>query len=167
MPPHEIGRYVVYIVLSGLLCWAAISDVLWRRIPNSVVLAVLVLFAVFALLERGAGLGSQAAAAGISFVVGYGLYAFKIMGAGDVKLFAAVALFMGLDHLLAFALATVWSGGVMAVASLASRPTRALVMWNLRGKGDFGRGIPYGVAIAIGGVVAVWGYSIGWLPLRL
>jgi hypothetical protein len=29
------------------------------------------------------------------------------------------------------------------------RPVRALVMFQMRGKGDFGRGVPYGVAIAI------------------
>jgi hypothetical protein len=30
-------------------------------------------------------------------------------------------------------------------------------MFTLRGEGDFGRGIPYGVAIAIAGVLVVWG----------
>jgi prepilin peptidase CpaA len=105
------------------------------------------------------------AAAGISFVLGYGLYAFKIMGAGDVKLFAATALFIGLDRLPEFALATAWAGGAMAIVSLATRPRRALVMLNLRGKGDFGRGIPYGVAISVGAVAVLWGYQAGWLPL--
>lgn len=166
MPAHEVARYAVNIALTGLLCWAAISDVISRRIPNSSVVAILALFAISAMIERGVGLGPQMAAAGISFVVGYGLYAFKIMGAGDVKLFAATALFMGLDHLAAFALATAWAGGLMALASFASRPRRALVMLNLRGKGDFGRGIPYGVAIGIGGIAALWGYFTGWLPLQ-
>ena len=31
----------------------------------------------------------------------------------------------------------------------------ALVLINMRGKGDFGDGIPYGVAIAIGGAVVI------------
>jgi hypothetical protein len=34
----------------------------------------------------------------------------------------------------------------------------------MRGKGDFGRGIPYGVAIAAGGVVVVWSQLIA--PMR-
>jgi Flp pilus assembly protein protease CpaA len=72
-----------------------------------------------------------------------------------------------LEHLSAFALATVLTGGAMAVVSLASRPTRALVMFNLRGKGDFGRGIPYGVAIGVGGIVVLWGYLVGLLPLNV
>jgi prepilin peptidase CpaA len=167
MPAHEVARYAVYLALSGLLAWAAVADVVARRIPNAAVLAILGLFAVYAVVERGAGLGPQLAAGGIVFVVGYGLYAFNIWGAGDAKLFAATALFMGLDHLMAFTLATVWTGGFMALVSLASRPRRALVMLNLRGKGDFGRGIPYGVAIAIGAMVTLWGYFTGWLPLSL
>lgn len=165
MPAHEVAHYAVNTVLTGLLAWAAVSDVISRRIPNATVLAVLALFVVSAVIERGAGLGPQVAAAGIAFVIGYGLYAFRIMGAGDVKLFAATALFMGTEHLAAFALATVWTGGIIAAVSLATRPRRALVMLNLRGKGDFGRGIPYGVAIAIGAIVVQWGYFTGWLPL--
>jgi len=46
-------------------------------------------------------------------------------------------------------------GGVIALASLLSRPTRAMVMLHMRGKGDFGRGIPYGVAIAIATICVV------------
>jgi prepilin peptidase CpaA len=167
MPAHEVARYAVYLALSGLLAWAAVVDVVARRIPNAAVLAILGLFAVTAVIGRGAGLGSQLAAGGIVFVIGYGLYAFSIWGAGDAKLFAATALFMGMDHLMAFTLATVWTGGFMALVSLASRPRRALVMLNLRGKGDFGRGIPYGVAIAVGAMVTLWGYFSGWLPLSL
>ena len=166
MPAHEVARYAVLVALTGILAWSAITDVISRRIPNSAVVATLVLFAVSAMIERGAGLGPQIAAGGIAFVVGYGLYALNIMGAGDAKLFAATALFMGLDHLAAFALATAWTGGLMALVSFASRPRRALVMLHLRGKGDFGRGIPYGVAISVGGVATLWGYFTGWLPLQ-
>ena len=165
MPLPEIARYVIVTILTALLAWAAISDIIARRIPNASVIAILALFVVWVGFERGEGLGSQLAAAGIAFVVGYGLYAFNVMGAGDAKLFAATALFMGLEHLPAFALATVWIGGLMAVASFASRPRRALVMLTLRGKGDFGRGIPYGVAIGGGGIVVLWGHLTGWLPL--
>jgi hypothetical protein len=35
-----------------------------------------------------------------------------------------------------------------------------MVMLTMGGKGDWGRGIPYGVAIAIGAAVVMWG-SIG------
>jgi hypothetical protein len=36
-----------------------------------------------------------------------------------------------------------------------------MVMFSMRGKGDWGRGIPYGVAIAAGGAVILWGPMAG------
>jgi Flp pilus assembly protein protease CpaA len=54
------------------------------------------------------------------------------------------------------ALATSLVGGVIAAITIASRPTRALVMLKMRGKGDFGSGIPYGVAIAVAAAALVW-----------
>ena len=38
-------------------------------------------------------------------------------------------------------------------------------MFTLKGRGDYGRGIPYGVAIAVGGLIAVWGGLTGALPV--
>ena len=156
MPPIEIARYAVAAVLAGLLTWASVSDIKDRRIPNLCVLAVLALFVVSAIVERGSNVVSALEAGGIAFVVTFALYFFNIIGAGDTKLFAATALFVGLGGLILFTLATVFAGGGIAAVSLATRPKRALTMFTLKGKGDFGRGIPYGVAIAIGGVVTVW-----------
>ncbi|KQW68089.1 hypothetical protein ASE17_06415 [Phenylobacterium sp. Root77] len=155
---------VLAALLSGILICVAASDVINRRIPNAAVVALVGLFALWALADRGASLSTGVAAASVGFVVGYVLYMFRIMGAGDVKLFAAVALFTGLSYLHLFALATVLAGGVIAVFTLAARPRRALALLTLKGKGDFGRGIPYGVAIAVGGLIAVWGALTGALP---
>ncbi|MGH6997921.1 MAG: A24 family peptidase [Phenylobacterium sp.] len=156
---------VLAAILSGVLICVAVSDVMDRRIPNAAVLAVVALFALWALADRGASLGSGLAAAAIGFAVGFVFYLMRIMGAGDVKLFTAVALFTGLGYLHLFALATVLAGGAMAVVAMAARPRRALVMFTLKGRGDFGRGIPYGVAIAVGGLIAVWGALTGALPV--
>jgi prepilin peptidase CpaA len=112
----------------------------------------------------GDGLVSALEALAVAFAVTVALYLFKVVGAGDSKLFAAAALFVGLQQLPAFALATVLFGGVIAVISLATRPTRALVMIQMGGKGDYGRGIPYGVAIAFGAIVVIWGTMLGLLP---
>jgi prepilin peptidase CpaA len=111
-------------------------------------------------LGFGQSLVSALEAAAIAFAATFALYAFKVIGAGDSKLFAAAALFFGLGYLPLFALATVLAGGGVAVISLATRPNRAMVMLTMRGKGDWGRGVPYGVAIAIGAAVVMWG-SIG------
>ncbi len=161
----DSAHMVLAALLSGVLICVAVSDIVARRIPNAAVAVVVALFALWALADRGASLGSGLAAAGIGFAVGFLLYLLGVMGAGDVKLFAAVALFTGLGYLHLFALATVLAGGAMAVVTLAASPRRALVMFTLKGRGDYGRGIPDGVAIAVGGLIAIWGALTGALPM--
>jgi prepilin peptidase CpaA len=150
--------------VSGVLAWAAISDVRTRRIPNTSVLTLLALFLAWLLAEAGRSILTDLEAGAIAFVVTFLLFQFRIVGAGDSKLFAAAALFLGLDYLPYFALATVIAGGVLAIGYLASRPRQTMVMFALKGKGDHGRGVPYGVAIAIGGVFAIWAMWGSYLP---
>lgn len=162
MIPNSLPAIVLAAVASLILAWAAVSDVRKRIIPNVSVLALLVVFLAWAVLVLGFGqsLLSALEAAVIAFAATFALYAFKVIGAGDSKLFAAAALFFGLGYLPLFALTTVLAGGVIAAISIVSRPNRALVMLSMKGKGDWGRGVPYGVAIAIGAAVVMWG-SIG------
>lgn len=163
MTEFDIARYGVSVALTGALLWAGVSDALTRRIPNASVVAVLALFTVWTFLNPLTHLTGALLAGVMAFIVFYALYAFRILGAGDAKLFSAVALFAGLTYLGSLSVATVLAGGAMAVVTLASRPRRALVMFNLRGRGDFGRGIPYGCAIAFGGIVVHWGRMLGLL----
>ena len=163
MSELEIARYAVSVALTGALLWAGVSDAITRKIPNASVVTVLALFVVWSFLNPLPLLTSSLLAGVIGFIVFYALYAFRILGAGDAKLFSAVALFAGLAYLGSFSMATVLAGGAMAVVTLASRPQRALVMFNLRGRGDFGRGIPYGCAIAFGGIIMHWGRMLGFL----
>jgi prepilin peptidase CpaA len=168
MPILEAAPYVVALGFSLVLLWAAVSDILARTIPNRSILSLLALFLLWTLAHKGVGLGPALMAGVIALAVGYALYAFNVMGGGDAKLFAATALFTGLAYLPALALMTVLTGGVMAAVALAARPRRAILMFTVRGKGDFGRGIPYGVAIAIGGVYVLWGALLGnLLPYSL
>jgi prepilin peptidase CpaA len=151
--------------LVAVLGWAAISDIATRRIPNAAVVAILGLYGAWVIGSGADGVWSQVGAGAIAFAVGYVLYAMNVMGAGDVKLFAAVALFAGFAHLPFFAVATAISGGGVAVVSFVTRPRRAMVMLMLRGKGDFGRGIPYGVAIALGACALLVNLFTGWPAL--
>jgi prepilin peptidase CpaA len=165
MIPNSLPAIVLAAAASLILAWAAVSDVQKRIIPNVSVLALLAVFLVWAVLVLGFGqpLVSALEAAAIAFVATFALYALKVIGAGDSKLFAAAALFFGLGYLPLFALATVLAGGAVAAISLASRPNRALVMFTMKGKGDWGRGVPYGVAIAIGAAVVMWGSISGYV----
>jgi prepilin peptidase CpaA len=155
---QEILRWgLAGLFTSGLLA-AAVSDYLRRRIPNWVVVALIALYfaAVLARISPTAVL-SGLAAAGITFVVTYLLYHFNIFGAGDAKLFTAVALFAGLTGLGTLALTTVLIGGAMALVVLVLRPGRAIRAITTRGRSSGERsGIPYGVAIALGAIVTAW-----------
>ncbi|MFC3069153.1 A24 family peptidase [Phenylobacterium soli] len=163
MTPIDPPAVLIGSLLTAVLAWAAITDIRDRRIPNRAVLAVLLLFVAWAAVGRAA-LGSSLAAGAIALVAGFLLVQFALMGAGDAKLFAALALFAGMTGLPGLAFATAMAGGVLAVATLASRPTRTLTVLQMRGAGDLGRGIPYGVAIAAGACVMLWGGLLGISP---
>ena len=156
MPLPEIVQLGVSAAATAVLAIAAVSDIRVRRIPNWTVLALIGLFAVLAIALGGQGLLSALAAAGVALAVSVALYALRLIGAGDSKLITAVALFAGLGYLPWLILATALTGGVIAALSFLSRPTRALTMVTMRGKGDWGRGVPYGVAIAVGGALVIW-----------
>lgn len=147
----EIARWAIISLFTLTLAAAAVSDALRRLIPNWTIVAIAILFVGWVFVEPLVSMRGSLEAALIVFVVSYALYAFGIVGAGDSKFITVVSLFVGLSRLPQFALATVLVGGALAVISLVTRPTRALVMLQMRGKGSFGRGIPYGVAIALAG----------------
>lgn len=164
MPFTEIGRLGVAVLLTGVLIWASITDIKDRKIRNVTVLTALVLFLPWAVMSTGHAVVSDLEAGVIALLAGVAFYSAGWMGAGDAKLFAAASLFIGLQDLVGLAVLTALAGGAMAAISLVSRPTRAMTMVAMRGKGDFGRGIPYGVAIAIAAAALVWGGLLHLTP---
>lgn len=152
----DIARWTIALLLLLVLVAASVSDVKRRKIPNWTVLAVALLFVAWQFAGAPIPWFSALAAAGISFVVTLGLFALGILGAGDSKLMTAVALFAGLGQLPLFVVATALCGGVLAVITLVVHPTRTWVaLYHLRGKGNFGQSVPYGVAISLGGAIVV------------
>lgn len=157
----------VSIALTAVLVWSAISDIRTRRIPNAAVISVIGLYVLWAIVHSGQGLPGALAASGMAFVVCFAMYIFKVWGAGDAKLFVALALFTGLNLLLSFAVTTALAGGLMVLARLAVDPGRAFLAWHMRGRLNDGRGVPYGVAIALGALIIHWGAMYGLLPAVL
>jgi hypothetical protein len=47
------------------------------------------------------------------------------------------------------------------------QPTRGAVMFALKGKVDYGPGIPYGIAISLGALLVIWGGLAQLLPVTL
>lgn len=151
----EALRWAIVALFVAVLAAAAVSDVRSRRIPNWSVLALAALFVGWIFVGPSVSVLSALGAAGLVFLVTGVMYYFDVFGAGDSKLMTVAALFSGLGHLVQFACLTTIAGGVLALVSLAARPTRTLVMLQTRSKDSGSRGIPYGVAIALGGVLTM------------
>lgn len=166
-------RIAVAVALSGLLAWACYWDFTRRRLPNLASILAMVLFAPWALAGGMSGLVGALAAFAVAGLVTFALYLFKIIGAGDCKLFTCLALFAGWPLLPHYAVATALSGGVVAAAYIAFNPTKNLITLQTRGQVPASRGVPYGFAIAAGALVVVWLQATGkaallveLLPLR-
>ena len=132
--------------LAALLVVAAVIDVRTFTISNKLNLAVALLAPVYWLsiaLSPWPGVAIQLAAGAAVFAVLAGAFFAGMMGGGDVKLAAALALWFPPMVTVKFLVLMSLAGGVLTVGVLA---------WH-RFKGREGRPeIPYGVAIAFGGL---------------
>src|SRR5881394_4186490 len=155
-------------LLAVLLIGAGAQD--WRsmHIANAFPLAITGLFAVRAVVELSSGslsptaLGMAVACAVVVFAVGAAAFAVGGLGGGDVKLFAAVSLFAGPPRLLDFLAVTALVGGVLGLAILAGAPIGRPAMaegGSLRTR--LRSGLPYGPAIAAGGLWLVASLGLG------
>lgn len=145
---------------AALLIYAACSDVASLTIPNWVSIALTAIF-IPAALAAGMGLGTLAIHLAFGFgvlVVGFFLFQANVFGGGDAKLLAAAAVWTGSAGFVPFILSTAVAGGVLALALLAARQfvpltetTPGFVNHLLKKQ----NGIPYGVAIMFGGLMAI------------
>ncbi len=107
---------------GALLLAAGWSDVLNLRIPNVIPLAILLLFALELLLGGRVQdpLGHlQAMLLALAGLVP--LFALNMLGGGDVKLLAAVALWLGMSKLAALLILVGIAGGAFAIVWLGLR----------------------------------------------
>src|SRR5690606_37086692 len=152
--------FIVVAVLPVLTDVAASHDLTTMKIPNWISIALVVGFfpAALALGLPLSVVGVSAGMALAALFIGAGMFALNWIGGGDAKLLAAASLWMGLSGTLHFLLYTGLAGGAffMLLATARSRlPILAQtgpgwVMRLMQPKGD----IPYGVAIAIGALLA-------------
>lgn len=165
------------IALTGLLAFAAWRDVLTRTIPNRIVLIVAAIGLAARSTEGLSPLLLSAATAAAVFAV---LLVFAMrgwLGGGDVKLAAALAIGLPPAATWDFLVATILAGGLLGLVYVAGRrlapplrpataarlslrnpPVRtpsarflAVEARRLRRGGP----LPYGVAIAAGGILVL------------
>lgn len=136
------------IVLGVLLAAAAVEDALRFRISNLTCAGVLAAAVCAAVLEGvSVELWQNLAVFAILLVLGTAAFAAKLLGGGDVKLFAALGLWFDLSSAVWLVALVFLAGGAVAIAYLLARPWRRAPAKDRR--------VPYGIAIAIGGLAVI------------
>ncbi len=110
------------ITLSVLLLAATVFDVTRLRIPNSIPALVIGLFALKVILGVETGpwmLHVPIAIAALA--LGFLAFAVQMLGGGDAKLIAALALWYGPELVVSFVTITGIAGGVLAVSLVLVR----------------------------------------------
>lgn len=158
-------------LLVPLAAVIAYHDVRYRRIPNPFVLAALISGLAMNLILGGlTGLFSSLAGCGLAFILMFALHVFGAMGAGDVKLFAAIGAIVGAKLVIPTFLVVVLTGGLLAVVSIVRSGMVATTMhrvlqifigmlpgWQMPKFAvpeDRRFTIPYGVAITLGSIIS-------------
>ena len=169
LPPQKVEMVLLVMLLA-----AAVFDVLYRRIPNWLTVSGVVLgIAMNTVLgSPDAGLIFSLIGLVVAFGVYAALYALRAMGAGDVKLMAAVGALVGWERWFGIFLITAIIGGIMATLLVVARGRVKKTMFNvsfilsemksgrpaylaneeLDVKNKKALGLPHGAVIAVGTV---------------
>lgn len=111
---------------GGLLFAASCWDVLRLRIPNLIPLGLLALFVLEVLVgHRVDAPLDHFQAMALALLILFPLFALNMLGGGDVKLIAAVALWLGMDKLAALLMLIGIVGGLFTLFWL-------LIRWLIR-----------------------------------
>lgn len=144
----------------ALIAAAALYDFWKFVVPNFIPIALSLLFLAVAFLRQddvqfvghlGAGV--------LVFCVGALAYRFRVLGGGDVKLLAAVALWVGWDLLPIYLLSVALCGGVLALLLLGLRGLLHRICRSVSSRAALppvlraGESVPYAAAIGAGVVL--------------
>ncbi len=148
---------VTKLVLMALVVIAMLSDLIQMRIPNVIPIAIIFLFPVAYLGgEASTPLLDHIGAMLVVLVAGIVLFAFKILGGGDVKFMSSLALWTGFGILPSFVIILSLVGGVQVIIILLLRKYSHAVEYMLaKCKIQLpewlhrGGGVPYGLSIGV------------------
>jgi prepilin peptidase CpaA len=163
---------IAALIVAGVAC---ATDLRSARIPNALTFGAVVLAVLYhTAAPDGFGFGRAILGLGVGLLVFFPVFALGGLGAGDVKLMAALGTWLGWQSILQVAVFGALAGGVMALAlalrrgylGQAWRNIRMLMThWWLFGVRplpeltlEAGRGLrlPYALPIAAGLVVTLW-----------
>lgn len=140
----------VLALLALSVAAAAIEDAVRLRISNLTSVSVAILaFVAMAAEGLSTGLAQNFLVCAAILAIGTFAFAAGMLGGGDVKLLAALGLWVNFHGLVWLLAATFILGGVLAAAFLIFRRVKNADVEKRQGR------FPYGVAIAAGAMVAL------------
>jgi len=165
-----IAALILLLPLTAIITY---FDVRYRRIPNLFVLATLVSGLIINFMAAGLpGLWASAGGCLLAFGLMFVLHVFGAMGAGDVKLFAAVGSVVGTGLVPETFVVILLTGGALAVytilrnGTVLTTLTRVLQIfvgllpgWHIPRfdvPADRRHTLPYGVAITLGSLISLF-----------
>jgi len=163
---------VSIFLLVPLAAIIAYYDVRYRRIPNAFVLATLAAGVSMNGIFGGlAGVAASFMGCALAFGLMFMLHIFGAMGAGDVKLFAAIGAVTGAHLVVPTFIVVILTGGLLAVVSIIRAGVVMTTMhrvlqifvgmlpgWQMPKFAvptDRKHTIPYGVAITMGSIISL------------
>lgn len=163
---------LINLVLFAVLAIACTTDMRARRIPNALTFPTVLLGVVLNGVLFGLdGVRESAAGTGVGLVMLLPLFVLRWMGAGDVKLMAAIGALMGVEFVFFACLWAAVFGGAIALVGLVRSRRLGLAMQYLyysrllpQTNGSFVAGawrMPYAPAIALGCLVTLAG--VRWI----
>lgn len=123
----------IVVILLPLLVGAAGYDVAFRRIPNWLTASGVVagLWMNTFLYQGWDGVRQSLAGMALGFGVYFLLYLIRAMGAGDVKLMAAIGAMVGWQDWVGIFILTALLGGIAAIALMTMKKRVKKTLWNV------------------------------------
>lgn len=163
---------VTIALLLPLAMIVTYYDVRYRRIPNPFVFATLASgIAINGIFGGLQGLSASIGGCALAFGLMFMLHVFGAMGAGDVKLFAAIGAVTGAGLVVPTFVVVILTGGLLAVVSIIRAGMVVTTMhrvlqifvgmlpgWQMPKFAvptDRKHTIPYGVAITMGSIISI------------
>jgi len=147
------------LVFPLLMIFAALADLFTMTIPNRVSLVLIAAYLLLALYLRLplATVGLHVSCGLAMLALTFTMFQMGWIGGGDAKLAAATALWLGWPSLFEYGLAASLIGGALTVAILALRhydlPEKLLSVGFIAKLAEKNGGVPYGIALALAGLI--------------
>lgn len=151
---------LIFVVFPFCMVYSAVSDTMSMTIANRVPLLLLGVFLIVAPLTGMAlaDIGMHLAAGAVLLTITFAMFALGGMGGGDAKLIAASTVWMGFGMpLMQYLLTSAVIGGMLTLAILTFRSSALSHITSqnmfLRNFSKDAGGVPYGIALGIGGLI--------------